>query len=65
MSEMRYSKRKLHFLFLSFDVGEIETEKEKQTKWNRPKKPIKIVFFGGGHPENVNICKNGCLAKIA
>ena len=42
---MRFSKRKLHFLFLSFYVGEIETEKEKETKWKRPQNLIKIVFF--------------------
>ena len=32
----------------------LETEKQnqkKKTKWKRPKKPIKIVFFKGGHPK--------------
>ena len=43
--KMRFSKRKLHFLFFLFYVGEIETEKKKKTKWKRPKNPIKIVFF--------------------
>ena len=42
---MRFSKRKLHFLFFFFYVGEIETEKRKKGKWKRPKNPIKIVFF--------------------
>ena len=42
---MRFSKRKLHFLFLSFYVGEVETEKEKQTKWKRPRNPIKRVVL--------------------
>ena len=29
---MRFSKRKVHFLFLSFYVGEIGTEKKKKKK---------------------------------
>ena len=33
MSKMRFSKRKLHFLFFLFYVGDIETEK-KQKKEN-------------------------------
>ena len=43
---MRFLKRKLHFCFCLFYVGEIETEKRKTTKWKKaPKNPIKIVFF--------------------
>ena len=30
MSKMRFSKRKLHFLFIFFYVGEIETETRKK-----------------------------------
>ena len=47
LSKMRFSKRKLHFLFFPFYVGEIETEKRKtnKRKWKRPKNPIKIGFF--------------------
>ena len=37
MSKMRLSKRKLHFLFLSFYVGEIETEKRKTNKMEKAK----------------------------
>ena len=44
---MRFSKRKLHFLFFLFYVGEIETKKKKMEK---TKKPYKIGFFKGGHP---------------
>ena len=47
---MRFSKRKLHFLFLLFYVGDIET-KNKKIKWKRPKNPIKKRFFKGGHPK--------------
>ena len=48
---MRFSKRKLHFLFLFFPfyVGEIATEK-KEKKMEKAKNPIKIVFLGG-HPK--------------
>ena len=47
MSKMRFSKRKLHFLFLSFLCWRNRNrKKEKQTKWKRPKNPIKIGFFG-------------------
>ena len=41
---MRFSKRKLHFLFFLFYVGLIE-QKKKKKKWKRPNNPIKIVFF--------------------
>ena len=44
MSKMRFSKRKLHFLFFLFYVGDLETEKRKK-KWKRQKNPIKIGFF--------------------
>ena len=48
LSKMRFSKRKLHFLFFFFFyVGEIETEKRKTKKMERPKNPIKIGFLGG------------------
>ena len=52
MSKMRFSKRKLHFWFLSFYVGEIETDNRKTNKMEKaPKKPIKIGLFEGGHPK--------------
>ena len=40
LSKMRFSKRKLHFLFFLFYVGEIETKNGKDKK-----NPIKIGFF--------------------
>ena len=49
---MRFWKRKLHFVFLSFYVGEIGTEKRK-TKWKRQKKPIKIWFVLRWSSKNV------------
>ena len=48
---MRFSKRKLHFLFFPFYVGKIETEKNKKKKMEKAKKPYKIGFFKGGHPK--------------
>ena len=57
---MRFSKRKLHFLFFVFYVGEIETEKRKR---KRPKNPIKIGFFKGGHPKMLKIKTWFFLAK--
>ena len=42
---MRFLKRKLHFLFFLFYVGETETEKRKKKKKENSKNPIKIVFF--------------------
>ena len=40
---MRFSKRKLHCLFLSFQLQK-EKQKNENLKWKRAKKPIKIVF---------------------
>ena len=44
LSKMRFSKRKLHFLFFSFLCWKIETEK-KNKKGKIAKNPIKIGFF--------------------
>ena len=41
MSKMRFSKRKLHFLFIFFYVGKIETEKNMENA----QKPYKNSFF--------------------
>ena len=64
LSRMRFSKRKLHFLFF-FYVGEKETKKkEKKENGKDQKNPIKIVFF----KVVIQTCeksKNGFLAKIA
>ena len=45
MSKMRFSKRKLHFLFFLFYVGDLETEKRKKKKMEKAKKPYKNRFF--------------------
>ena len=46
LSKMRFSKRKLHFLFFLFYVGEIETKKrKKKRKWKRPKTLQKKGFL--------------------
>ena len=47
MSKVRFSKRKLHFLFLSFYVAARETEQRKKTNKieKRPQNPIEIVFL--------------------
>ena len=42
---MRFSKRKLHFLFFPFYVGDLETEKRKKKKIEKAKKPNKNRFF--------------------
>ena len=49
---MRFSKRKSHFLFFLFYVGELETE--KKGKWKRPQNPINIVFS----KVDIQICEN-------
>ena len=61
---MRFSKRKLHFLFFLFYVGEIETEKRKKEN-GKGQKTIKIVFlrWSSKNVKNQKIfffCKN-CL----
>ena len=47
MSKMRFSKRKLHFLFFPFYVGDLETEKrkKKKKKMEKAKKPYKKQGF--------------------
>ena len=61
MSKMRFSQRKLHFLFLSVYVGARETEKIKQTKnGKRPNNPITIVFLRWSSKN----AKKGILRKI-
>ena len=42
---MRFSKRKLHFLFFLFLCWRNKQKKEKQENGKGPKNPIKIVFF--------------------
>ena len=38
-------EKKFAVLFLSFYVGDRETEKRKHTKWKKAQNPIKRVFF--------------------
>ena len=45
MSKMRFSKRKLHFLFFLFLCWKNRNRKKKKMKMEKPKKPIKIGFF--------------------
>ena len=46
MSKMRFSKRKLHFLFLSFLCWRNRNRKKKNKQnGKKPKNPIKIGFF--------------------
>ena len=46
MSKMRFSKRKLHFLFLSFLCWRNRNRKKKNKQNGKGQKnPIKIVFF--------------------
>ena len=63
---MRFSKRKLHFLFLSFYVAARETENIKKQHGKMAKTPAKIVFFKGGHPKmrkrKKRIFSKNCLA---
>ena len=65
---MRFSKRKLHFLFFPFlcwRPRNRKKKKKKKEKWKRPKSPIKIVFFFKVvMPKCEKIKKNGFLAKI-
>ena len=44
MSKMRFSKRKLHFLFFPFLCWRNRNRKTKK-KWKRPKKPKKNSVF--------------------
>ena len=50
MSKMMFSKRKLHFLFLSFLCWRNRNRKKKTNKMENAPNPIKIVFVKGGHP---------------
>ena len=63
---MRFSKRKLHFLFLSFLCWRNRNRKKKKKKKNGKgqKHPIKIGFLRWSC-KNVKIKKNGFFAKIA
>ena len=50
LSKMRFSKRKLHFLFFFFFMLENRNRKKKKNKKGKiAKNPIKIGFFEGGH----------------
>ena len=54
LSKMRFSKRKLHFLFFLFYVGKYKQKKEKKNKKGKiAKNPIKIGFFLRWSSKNV------------
>ena len=62
---MRFSKRKLHFLFSPFLCWKNRNrQKRKKKKMEKAKKPIKIGFLRWSS-KNVKKQKNGFLAKIA
>ena len=62
---MRFSKRKLHFLFFSFLCWKNRNRKKKKKKMEKAKKPYKNRFFLRWSSKNVKKQKNGFLAKIA
>ena len=53
LSKMRFSKRKLHFLFFLFLCWKIETEKRKKQKRENSKKPYKNRGFVRWSSKNV------------
>ena len=57
MSKIRFSKRKLHFLFCLCLCWIQRNRKKKKTKWKKAQKTIKIVFFKGGNPKMRNMKK--------
>ena len=63
MSKMRFSKRKLHFLFFPFYVGDLETEKKK--KMEKAKKPYKNRVFKVVMQKCEKSKKNEFLQKLA
>ena len=62
---MRFSKRKLHFLFSPFLCWKIDTEKKKNKKGKIAKKHIKIGFFFKVVIQKCEKSKKRFLAKIA
>ena len=60
---MRFSKRKLHFLFFLFYVGKIETEKRKKKKMEKAQKPYKNSFFLRWSSTNVKNQKKWIFSK--
>ena len=61
---MRFSKRKLHFLFF-FMLENRNRKKKKKQKRENSKKPYKNRVFFRWSSKNVKNQKNGFLAKIA
>ena len=62
MSKMRFSKRKLHFLFFSFFMLEIEKQKrQKKKKREKAKKPDKNRVFLRWSSKNMKNQKKGIL----
>ena len=65
MSKMRFSKRKLQFLFFSFLCWKNRNRKKKKKKMEKAKNPIKIGFFKVVIQKCEKSKKKGFLAKIA
>ena len=65
MSKMRFSKRKLHFLFFPFLCWKNRNRKKKKKENGKAKKPYKNRFFLRWSSKNVKKQKNGFLPKIA
>ena len=59
---MRFSKRKLHFLFFPFLCWKNRNRKKKK-KMGKAKKPIKIVFFLRWSSKNVKKQKKWIFSK--
>ena len=58
-----FEKKIAFFVFVFLCWRNRNRKKEKQTKWKRPKKPIKMVFLRLSSKNVKN--KNGFLAKIS
>ena len=63
MSKMRFSKRKLHFLFFPFLCWRPRNRRKKKKKMEKAKKPNKNRVFLRWSCKKVNK-KNGFLAKF-
>ena len=63
MSKMRFSKRKLHFLFFPFLCWKNRNRKKKKNKMEKAKKPYKDRFFLRWSSKNVKKQKKWIFSK--
>ena len=63
MSKMRFSKRKLHFLFFPFLCWRPRNRKKKKKKMEKAKKPYKNRFFLRWSCKNVKNQKKWIFCK--